>query len=134
MKFQVLFACRTMINYLAVATNSRTNFPAEKRMMFFGAFVVPASKVRDFEAPAPLPEQNSLGSITESEAEANNEVCHYLTPKGMDGKTFALPSKSRCTRRCTPKKMTKVNHTVVTPQVVNKKRTLQAYQDELVTE
>ena len=59
----------------------------------------------------------------------DDEVCYYLTPEGQDGKTFALPTKTRRTRRRAQKKLTRVNHTMAP---VNKKRSLQSYQNELV--
>lgn len=111
-----------MMNYLSTATNSMTSSPVEEGIVFFGTFPVLVSKVMRFIAPASLSEQVSLESITEEEAEAEDEVCYYLTPKGMDGKTFVLPSKTRCTKRRTSKKVTRVSHATVA--LVSKKITL----------
>jgi hypothetical protein len=136
MKFQVLFACRmsTMMNYRAAATNQLNNLPASEGMIFFGSFAVPTSEVLKFSAPAPLTEQSeqeTLGSITEEETEGDNEICYYLTPKGQDGKTFALPAKTKRPKRRSQKKPARVNHAMAP---FNKKRSLQSYQDELVAE
>ena len=76
-------------------------------------------------------EQETLGSITEEEVEVDDEVCYYLNPEGQDGKTFALPTKTRRTKRRAQKKLTRVNYTIAP---VNKKRSLQSYQNELVAE
>ena len=124
-----------MMNCPASTTNQLTTVPGnEEGVFFFGSFAVPTSEILKFSTPAPLieqAEQETLGSITEEEPEVEDEICYYLTPEGQDGKTFALPTKTRHTRRRAQKKLTRVNH-AMTP--ANKKRSLQSYQDELVAE
>jgi len=122
------------MNYLAAATNQLTTLPGNGEVVFFGTFAVPTSEILKFPTPAPMVEQveqESLGSITEEEPEIEDEVCYYLTPKGMDGQTFALPTKTRRARTHAQKKTTRVNHATA---LVSKKRSLQSYHNELVAE